>query len=93
LESGVEETYQAFLELVAKARKKDLATTRELAQGKVYTARQAVPLGLIDGVCSFEEVIVEAAKQGGIAGDDPPVLVIAPSGGPGLLGRVLTAVR
>jgi protease IV len=92
LEAGVEETYQAFLVVVAKARKKDLAATRELAQGKVFTAQEALPLGLLDGLCSFEEAIAEAAKNGGITGTDPPVLTIVPPGGAGLLGRVLSSV-
>ncbi len=88
-EALVEESYQAFLALVAQAREKSVAETRELAQGKVYTGQQALPLGLIDRVCGFEEAVSEAAVQGGLSGERPPVRIFGASASSSLLTRLL----
>jgi protease-4 len=89
LVAGVEETYQAFLALVATARHKEVGAVRELAQGKVYTGAEAQDLGLVDGVSTFEAAITEAARRAGIVGEDPPVVSIAPSAGSGLMQRAI----
>ncbi|MDL2219702.1 signal peptide peptidase SppA [Ruminococcaceae bacterium OttesenSCG-928-O06] len=44
----VDECYEQFIELVAEGRHLPLAQVRELADGRIYTARQALALGLID---------------------------------------------
>lgn len=44
----VERTYRDFISLVAKARKLPVAKVSNLAQGRVYTGRQAAQLGLVD---------------------------------------------
>ncbi len=58
----VTEFYDRFVEVVAAGRKTlDEAKTRKLADGRVYTGRQALELGLVDGV-GFLEDAIEAAK-------------------------------
>jgi protease-4 len=91
LEAMVEESYQAFISLVAQARHKSLEETLGLAQGKVYTGEQALPLGLIDRVCGFEEAVAEAAAQGGVAGEPPAVRIFGSPLTRGLLARVWAA--
>jgi protease-4 len=88
LEAMVEESYQAFISLVAQARHKSLEATRGLAQGKVYTGEQALPLGLVDRVCGFEEAVAEAAVKGGIAGEPATVRVFGSPTTTGLLARL-----
>jgi protease-4 len=92
LVAGVEETYQAFLALVATARHKDLAAVRELAQGKVYSGAEAQELGLVDGIATFEAAIAEAARRAGITGQDPPVVSITIPAGSGLLQRAIASL-
>ena len=58
-------------------------------QGKVYTGQQALPLGLIDRVCGFEEAVSEAAVQGGLSGERPPVRIFGASPSSSLLTRLL----
>jgi protease-4 len=89
LVAGVEETYQAFLALVATARRKEMAAVRELAQGKVYTGAEAQDLGLVDGVSTFEAAIAEAARRAGISAEDPAVVSIVPPAGSGLMQRAI----
>lgn len=58
-----------FVETVAANRKLDPAQVRTLADGRVFTGRQALELGLIDELGSMEDAVDYAAKQGGIEGE------------------------
>jgi protease-4 len=55
LEAEVEETYQAFLEHVAKARGRTKEEIHERAEGRVYSGTRALAAGLVDRIGSFEE--------------------------------------
>ncbi|MBR5965243.1 MAG: signal peptide peptidase SppA [Treponema sp.] len=50
----VDETYEQFVSIVASARKKSYEETKVLADGRVYTAKQAKDNGLIDSIGSLE---------------------------------------
>ena len=69
VEALTDDTYQAFLALVAEARKQTKERVRELAQGKVYTGNAALPLGLLDRVCGFAGGGCRGGRQG--RGDPP----------------------
>jgi len=45
-----------------------LALAKELAEGKIYTGRQALQIGLIDKIGSLDDAIRQAAKMAGIPG-------------------------
>jgi protease-4 len=55
LEAEVEETYQAFLAHVAKARGRTKEEIHERAEGRVYSGLRARAAGLVDRAGSFEE--------------------------------------
>jgi len=55
LEAEVEETYQAFLAHVAKARGRTKEEIHERAEGRVYSGTRALAAGLVDRSGSFEE--------------------------------------
>jgi protease-4 len=55
LEAEVEETYQAFLAHVAKARGRTKEEIHERAEGRVYSGARALAAGLVDRTSSFEE--------------------------------------
>jgi protease-4 len=63
LESEVEETYQAFLAHVAKARGRTKEEIHERAEGRVYSGVRALAAGLVDRTGSFEEVCRHALEQ------------------------------
>ena len=50
----VDECYDQFTSIVAAARKKSLSETKALADGHIYTAKQAKENGLIDSIGSLE---------------------------------------
>ena len=53
-QSHVDEAYDVFVEIVAQGRKMDEARVREIADGRIYTAKQALELNLIDGIDTAE---------------------------------------
>jgi protease-4 len=64
----IDEYYEGFLAVVAKGRKGKIkdAELRTIADGRVYTAPQALKLGLIDGVGYFEDAFGKARDLAGI---------------------------
>ncbi len=54
-----DECYEQFVSIVANERKMDLKEVKELADGRVYTAAQAVKNNLIDGINSWDFMIDE----------------------------------
>jgi protease-4 len=76
-EGIIDETYEAFVELVAQARDLSLERARELADGSIYTGQQALERGLVDEVGMLSDAIVKAAELGGIEGE-PQVIELEP---------------
>jgi protease-4 len=76
-EAIIDETYEEFVELVAQARDLPLEEVRELADGSIYTGRQAQALGLVDDVGTLDDAIAKAAELGGIEGE-PRVVELRP---------------
>ena len=58
----IDDLYGRFVSLIAKERRMPEDKVRAFADGRIYTARQAKELGLVDRVGYLEEA-VEAAKQ------------------------------
>ena len=58
----IDDLYGRFVSLIAKERRMPEDKVRAFADGRIYTARQAKDLGLVDRVGYLEEA-VEAAKQ------------------------------
>lgn len=64
LQSMIDEMYGRFVTVVKEGRPKlSEETIRELADGRIYTADQAVNNGLVDGVKYLDEVI-DRAREG-----------------------------
>ena len=55
LQSLVDEAYDQFVEIVCEGRGMDEATVRELADGRIYSAKQALEVDLIDAIGNYEE--------------------------------------
>ncbi|MBN1979249.1 MAG: signal peptide peptidase SppA [Anaerolineae bacterium] len=64
----IDEVYDEFVDIVAEERGLAEETVRELADGSVYTGRQALELGLVDAVGLPQDAIAKAAELGGIEG-------------------------
>jgi protease IV len=68
LQGMVNEDYDYFISLVAENRKLDRNYVRSIAEGKVYTGKQAKNIKLVDETGSKEKALDIAAKLGGISG-------------------------
>ena len=64
----LDEVYDEFVGIVAEERGLAEEIVRELADGSVYTGRQALELGLVDAVGLPQDAIAKAAELGGIEG-------------------------
>jgi protease-4 len=65
----IDQFYARFVAVVAEGRKGRLteAQVRTLADGRVYTAQQALEAKLVDGIGYLEDVFGEAKKRAGLA--------------------------
>jgi len=62
LEAEVEETYQDFLQAVARARGRSVEQIHEVGEGRIFSGAQALQVGLIDQVGPFERACERALE-------------------------------
>lgn len=66
-QSVIDEMYDRFVKVVADGRKKlSLEQIRGLADGRIYTAQQALEAGLIDGIGYLSDAIDQAKQFSGL---------------------------
>jgi protease-4 len=85
----IDEAYERFVRIVARARNLSLGETRRLADGRVYTGQQALELGLVDKLGDLPQAIDLAAQLGGIEGEPR---VIEYQRAPTLIETLLTSL-
>ena len=68
LQEMVDDLYDQFVDVVAEGRKMEPERVRRLADGRIYTGRQAKKLGLVDEMGTPEDAVNAAARLAGIAG-------------------------
>ncbi len=73
----IDETYHSFVQIVADGRHMTTDQVLPLADGRVFTGRQALALGLVDALGYEAEALAKAAALGGIKGT-PRVIHLAP---------------
>lgn len=73
MQSIINESYDYFVDAVAEGRKMDRQAVIKLADGRIYTARQAKAVGLVDEIGDLDATIQSAAKM--IGEKDPHVLL------------------
>lgn len=71
LQGLVMDMYDQFVGMVASGRHMDAARVRELADGRAYTGRQALKLGLIDAIGGEHDARLWLAQQRGVSADLP----------------------
>lgn len=69
MQGVVDDIFAQFVGAVAEGRKLDRAKVLELADGRIYSGRQALELGLVDQLGGYEEALALAAELGGIRGE------------------------
>ena len=68
IQTMVDDMYDQFVTVVAEGRNMDQARVRQLADGRIYTGKQAKELGLVDELGNFYDAIDGAAQIAGIQG-------------------------
>ncbi|MBR0596801.1 signal peptide peptidase SppA [Clostridiales bacterium BAD-6] len=62
-QSLVDEAYEQFVGIVAEERNLDLDAVKNLADGRVYTAKQAMELGLVDSIGTMEDAVYAMSEK------------------------------
>ena len=68
LQSTVDHTYEQFLARVAAGRGKTRDAVDAIAQGRVWAGADALPIGLIDRIGSYQDAVQSAARRAGLQG-------------------------
>jgi protease IV len=71
LQGLVMDMYDQFVGMVVSGRHMDDARVRELADGRAYTGRQALKLGLVDAIGGEQDARLWLAKQKSVSADLP----------------------
>jgi len=69
LEALIADVYDQFVQVVAEGRNLKVEQVRELADGRIFTGRQALESGLVDQLGGYQEAIRVAAELAGISGE------------------------
>jgi protease-4 len=65
----LDDVHKQFIAAVATGRHMEEAQVQTLADGRVYSGEQALRLGLVDQLGSFQDAISLAAEKAGITGE------------------------
>jgi protease-4 len=74
LQHSVDAVYDAFLERVATARRLPVDSVRAIADGRVWSGRDALALGLVDAMGDLNDAIAHAAELAEL--DDAPYRLV-----------------
>lgn len=69
LQSLVDEAYDQFVGIVADGRKMDKSAVKKIADGRIYSAKQAKEINLVDEVGSLKDEKRAFAKEAGFSED------------------------
>ncbi|QGG47080.1 signal peptide peptidase SppA [Heliorestis convoluta] len=68
LQAMVDDIYEQFVHIVAEGRNLPEEQVRQLADGRIFTGRQAQEVGLVDDLGNFYDAVEIAAQLAGIEG-------------------------
>jgi protease-4 len=88
MQAQVDDVYERFLQVVAEGRAMSRDEVHAVAQGRVWTGRQALARGLVDELGGLRRAVVLAQVRAGIDAEDEVTLVPYP--GPRSFVEVLT---
>ncbi len=69
LKGVMDDVHVQFIEAVAMARKLPEDKVRQLADGRIFSGRQAMELGLVDQLGNFSDAVEKAGRLAGIKGE------------------------
>lgn len=69
IQNVLDDVHEQFIEAVANARNMDINEVRKIADGRIFSGRQALEAGLVDEIGNIEDAILTAGELGGIEGE------------------------
>lgn len=66
LQESTYEIYDLFIDRVSKGRKLSVDSTKVIAQGRVWTGKRAIEIGLVDELGGLDDAIAIAAEKAGL---------------------------
>ena len=78
VEKMMKTVYEDFVNKAAAGRSKSFDEIDEIAQGRVWTGKQAQKLGLVDELGGLDDALSIAKEQAGFAEDDKVNLIVLP---------------
>jgi protease-4 len=75
---SVQAIYDTFIERVAEGRRKTAEDVDQLAQGRVWTGRQALEYGLVDALGGLTDAVAIAKAKAGVREEEEVELVMYP---------------
>ena len=78
LQSLVDDSFDRFVQAVVDGRKLPEAKVRELADGRIYSANQALEHGLIDAIGTIDDTVADMQEAYGLEGADPEFMQYNP---------------
>lgn len=69
LQETIDDIHAQFVETVASSRGMPADEVAALADGRIFSGRQAVDVGLVDGLGTLEDAIATAGRMAGIRGE------------------------
>ena len=78
MQAMMEDVYHQFVAKAAQSRGKTVEAMQPLAEGRLWTGRQAAGNGLVDATGTLRDAIQEAARLAGLSSDQPAELLILP---------------
>jgi protease-4 len=87
LQNLIDDVHNQFVASVAEGRNLDLSVVNSFADGRIFSGRRAMELGLVDRMGNLETAVRRAAELAGIDGE--PDVVYPPGGKPRLIDLFL----
>ena len=78
VEKMMQTIYEDFVQKAATGRNKSFTEIDEIAQGRVWTGKQAKALGLVDELGGLDTALSIAKEQAGFSADDEVNLIVLP---------------
>jgi len=69
LQGVLDDVHEQFMKSVAEGRRMSLDEVRKLADGRIFTGKQALDAGLVDELGNLNDAVKTAAKLSGIKGE------------------------
>ena len=87
MQALIDDVHSQFVEAVSLGREMPAEKVREISDGRIFSGRQALSVGLIDELGGFQDAVDYTAKLAGL--DDDPKLIYPEVEKPGLLERII----